>query len=152
MTASNPPSCPPEANPMPVNTQLRVVLIDDDPRLLQATARLIGAWGYRCETFIEGRTALVAMAQDPPALLLVDIYMPDLDGFEVIARMRRTAPGTRIIAISGDIVRGHPTNALAVSEQLGADATIQKPFRPEQLRALLGHWCSAQDDAAAGAA
>ncbi|WP_295449212.1 response regulator [uncultured Thiodictyon sp.] len=129
---------------MPSDTRPRVVLIDDDPRLLQATARLIGTWGYRCQTFIEGRTALIAMAQDPPTVLLVDIYMPDLDGFEVIARMRRIAPGTRIIAISGDIVRGHPTNALAVSEQLGADATIQKPFRPEQLRALLGRWCSAE--------
>jgi CheY-like chemotaxis protein len=128
---------------MPADTRPRVVLIDDDPRLLQATARLIGTWGYRCETFIDGRAALSAMTQDPPALLLVDIYMPDLDGFEVIARMRQITLATRIIAISGDIVRGHPTNALAVSERLGADATIQKPFRPEQLRNLLDRWCSA---------
>ena len=134
---------------MPANPQPRVVLIDDDQRLLQATARLIGSWGYHCETFGDGRTALSAMAQDPPAVLLVDIYMPDLDGFEVIARMRQIAPATRIIAISGDIVRGQPTNALAVSQQLGADATIQKPFRPEPLRDLLGHWCSTGVDSAA---
>ena len=127
---------------MPATTSPRIVLIDDDPRLLAATARLIAAWGYRCETFTDGRAALTAMAADPPALLLVDIYMPELDGFEVIARMRLIAPGTRIIAISGDIVRGHPTHVLAVSEQLGVDATIQKPLRPEQLRTLLGQLCA----------
>ncbi len=55
------------------------------------------------------------MAADPPDVLLVDIYMPDVDDFEVIARMRMIAPGIRIIAISGDIVRGHPTHVLAVS-------------------------------------
>jgi CheY-like chemotaxis protein len=119
----------------------RVVLIDDDPRLLQATARLIGTWGYRCETYTEARAALAAISADPPAVLLVDIYMPEVDGFEVIARMRGIAPDTRIIAISGDIVRGHPTHVLAVSEQLGVDATIQKPLRPEQLRALLERLC-----------
>ncbi len=121
----------------------RVVLIDDDPRLLQATARLIGAWGYQCDTYDEARAALEAIAADPPDLLLVDIYMPEVDGFEVIARMRGIAPTTRIIAISGDIVRGHPTHVLAVSEQLGVDATIQKPLRPDQLQALLVELCGA---------
>ena len=127
---------------MPASTRPRIVLIDDDPRLLHATARLIGTWGYRCETFTDGREALDAIAADPPALLLVDIYMPELDGFKMIARIRRITPGTRIIAISGDIVRGHPTHVLAVSEQLGVDATIQKPLRPDQLRTLLGHLCA----------
>ena len=126
---------------MPASDRPRIVLIDDDPRLLAATARLIGTWGYRCEAYTDGRAALAAMAADPPAVLLVDIFMPDLDGFEVIARMHLIAPGTRIIAISGDIVRGHPTHVLAVSAQLGADATIQKPFRPEPLRALLAQLC-----------
>jgi CheY-like chemotaxis protein len=119
------------------STAPSIVIIDDDPRMLSAIARLITSWGLRCATYTDGRAALAAMAQDPPDLLLVDIFMPEPDGFEVIAQVRRRVPATPIIAISGDIVRGHPTNALAMSELLGVAATIRKPIEPEPLRALI---------------
>jgi len=118
-------------------TQFEIVLVDDDPRMLNATARLLGVLGYGCRAFTDARAALAACALHPPALLLVDVFMPDLDGFETIARMRTLCPGTRIVAVSGDVLRGRPAHVLAAAERLGADAALTKPIRPERLREVL---------------
>ncbi|WP_058556495.1 response regulator [Thiohalocapsa sp. ML1] len=115
----------------------RVLVLDDEPRLLQASLRLLPRWGYRCEAFADARAALATIAREPPDLLLVDIYMPDLDGFQVIARARRLAPAMRIVAMSGDVILGMPTHVLSMSAHLGADATLHKPIDPERLRATL---------------
>lgn len=131
------------------STAPRIVIIDDDPRMLNAIARLIAAWGLRCETYTDGRAALAALTQDPPDLLMVDIFMPEPDGFEVIAQVRKRSPATPIIAVSGDIVRGHQTHALAMSELLGVTATIRKPFEPEPLRALIAQTLAGKAPASA---
>ncbi|WP_295884052.1 response regulator [uncultured Thiohalocapsa sp.] len=115
----------------------RIQVLDDDPRLLRASLLLLPRWGFRCETYTHARDALAAIQRNPPDLLIVDIYMPDLDGFEVIARARQLAPSMPILAVSGDIIQGEATNVLAMGAALGADATLHKPFRPEALRASL---------------
>ncbi|MFB1486383.1 MULTISPECIES: EAL domain-containing protein [unclassified Thiocapsa] len=114
-----------------------IMVVDDDQRMLHATARLVTDWGYRCEIFADARTALQVCEVAAPRLLIVDIYMPQLDGFEMIKRMRRIAPATRILAVSGDVIRGHQTNVLDMCRALGADAVLQKPIAPDQLRAVL---------------
>ncbi|MCG6940614.1 MAG: response regulator [Thiohalocapsa sp.] len=118
-------------------TNPRVQVVDDDPRLLQAALRLLPRWGFRCDAYSDAQSALAAIERDPPDLLIVDIFMPDMDGFQVIARARRLAPRMRIIAVSGDVIRGEATNVLAMSAELGADATLHKPIRPEALHANL---------------
>jgi EAL domain-containing protein (putative c-di-GMP-specific phosphodiesterase class I)/DNA-binding response OmpR family regulator len=114
-----------------------VMVIDDDPRMLHATARLLSAWGYRCDAYTDARAALVAAQQAPPALVVMDIYMPDLDGFELLKRFRKIAPDARLLAVSGDFVRGYPTNVLKMSRAMGADAVLQKPIGPERLRPII---------------
>ncbi|RKT46127.1 EAL domain-containing protein [Thiocapsa rosea] len=114
-----------------------IMVVDDDQRMLHATARLVMDWGYRCETFADARTALQICEDAAPRLLIVDIYMPHLDGFEMIKRMRRIAPATLILAVSVDVIRGHQTNVLDMCRALGADAILQKPIAPDQLRAVL---------------
>jgi CheY-like chemotaxis protein len=116
----------------------QVYVVDDDPRVLRSIGRLLSAWGIDCRTFGDGRSALAAMRTDRPEMLLVDMFMPEMDGFEVMAETRRISPDTRIVATSGDMVEGHPTHVLEASECLGVVATIAKPIDPEHLRTLIG--------------
>jgi DNA-binding response OmpR family regulator len=115
----------------------RIMVIDDDPLLLRATARLAISWGYRCETYSEPRLALLAAAESAPDLVIVDIDMPDLDGSEVIERMRMIAAATRILAVGGD-GGGRPRSRMPdLSRVMGLDAVIEKPIAAWRLRATL---------------
>ncbi len=115
-----------------------LLIVDDDPRMLQATSRQVASWGYRCETYSDPRAALRACAASPPTLMILDVYMPELDGIEVIKRMQQIAPATRLLAVSGDVIRTHHTNVLQMCRFLGADAVLQKPIAAERLKAALG--------------
>jgi CheY-like chemotaxis protein len=115
----------------------RVLVLDDDPRLLQACLRMLSRWGYCCVAYSDVHGALAAIARNPPDLLILDIYMPVLDGFEVLARVRRLAPTTRILAISGDVICARDTHLLPISALLGADATLRKPINPHRFRATM---------------
>lgn len=132
--AASPPAWPdpPLARPGPT-----LMVIDDDQRMLHACARLARAWGYQCQVYSDPRAALAAATEAPPQVVMVDVYMPGMDGFETIMRLRRIARSSRIIAISGEMIRGEQVNVLEICRQLGADAILPKPIPPERLRLLL---------------
>ena len=72
------------------------------------------------------------MRLEQPDMVITDILMPDQDGLGVISSMRQEAPEVKILAISGGGVVGN-LDLLVAAERLGADATLAKPFLPEQL-------------------
>jgi DNA-binding response OmpR family regulator len=115
----------------------RIMVVDDDLLLLRATWRLAISWGYQCETYSEPRRALLAAEERAPDLVIVDIYMPDIDGFEVIKRMRAMAGTTRILAVSGDAGCRQRTHVLDMSRAMGADAVLEKPIAAGLLRATV---------------
>ncbi|EGV16810.1 response regulator receiver protein [Thiocapsa marina 5811] len=121
----------------PGSDAARIMVVDDDLLLLRATSRLAISWGYRCETYSEPRRALLAAEESAPDLLIVDIYMPEIDGFEVIKRMRRMAGPTSILAVSGDAGCGKRTHVLDMSRVMGADAVLEKPIGAGLLRATV---------------
>src|SRR5512140_3723606 len=97
------PSTPPKAL-----EGLHVLIVDDDPVALAVLTGVFAAAGARVSAVTSGPEALASFAAEPPDMLLCDIYMPGMDGFEVIRRVReRTLPaGGRIPALA---ITAHPS-------------------------------------------
>lgn len=129
--ASASPDLPPESWPK------RLIVIDDEPRMLHSVARLAKLWGYDCQTFQDARLGLAAIESEPPDLVIVDVYMPQIDGLQVIDAVKRIAPRTRIIAVSGEMIQDEHTDVLEMCRRRGADATLRKPIGPERLRTTI---------------
>ena len=117
-----------EAAPPP-REKTRVVVIDDDDIMLLSCREILGRVGYTVETFASGEEGLSHIADSPAPLLVVDMKMPQIDGLEVIRRVRKMAPEMVIIVITG-----YPTISTAVEAmQAGAYDFLPKPFTPEEL-------------------
>ena len=107
-----------------------VLVVDNDPAVLRLVARSLEAGGYEAITAGEGITALRLVERERPNLVLLDIVMPGLDGFQVCQRIRELTD-TPIIMLS---VKDEVTD-IAHGLGTGADDYISKPFSPNELLA-----------------
>jgi FixJ family two-component response regulator len=80
---------------------LAVYLLDDDTSILKATRRLLDSAGWEVEAFTDPIAFLEHAAMHCPSVAVIDIRMPDMNGLEVQMRLRRVAPSTRVIALTG---------------------------------------------------
>ena len=98
--------------------------------------RFLQHWGYSVTLAKNGREALEAYAQWPVDLIVLDMFMPVMNGFDALLEFRRLYPGARILAMSGggEYVR---EDALSEAKRLGADQVLAKPFLPEELLELV---------------
>ena len=113
----------------------RLLVVDDDPGLLLAVSETLRAEGYDVKTARRGAEALVVVAQSLPDLIISDIRMPGMDGYQLVKNLRSN-PRTRLVPIvfltakdeTADRIQGFRT---------GVDAYITKPFEPEELAAVV---------------
>jgi len=116
---------------------VRVLIVDDNIDATSGLSRLLQLDGYDIRVAHDGRTALVIAAAHQPEFVLLDIGLPDLDGYEV-ARNFRGDPRHRdavIIGISGYGEEDHRDRAQAA----GFDHHLVKPIDLDALRTILGH-------------
>lgn len=113
----------------------KILVVDDDMTLRTALTRYLEKRGYAVQKAACGTEALLCFEQDPPDLIVSDVIMPEMDGFEFCRRLRaiRTGQLTPFIFLSsrGDIedrVQGH---------SIGADDYLIKPFEPRELLAKI---------------
>ncbi len=105
----------------------KILIVEDEESLLKLESILLTSRGYEVVVASNGRQALEAVKNDNPDLVLLDIMLPELDGFEV-CRQIKTNPDTEAIPVimvtakktGDDMTRG---------EQVGADWYITKPFK-----------------------
>ena len=112
-----------------------ILIVDDQPELAAMIADLLADVGYATRTAGDGRAALSEVQADPPDLLLLDVQMPELDGFEV-ATMRKADPVTAaipIIMVSAHEGRG----ARLIGLESGAEDYLSKPVDPAELIAKI---------------
>jgi two-component system KDP operon response regulator KdpE len=110
----------------------RVLVVDDEPQLLRALEINLRAHGYQCITAVDGETALAAAAEHHPDLVVLDLGLPDLDGVEVIRRIRGWSQ-VHIIVLSARHGSQDKVDAL----DAGADDYVTKPFGLDELLARL---------------
>lgn len=80
----------------------RILLVDDDAGLLAATAAVLSGEGYEVITAADGFEALVALRGGMPDVLISDMKMPNMSGFELLAVVRKRFPAIGVIAMSGE--------------------------------------------------
>ncbi|TVV72932.1 response regulator transcription factor [Sphingomonas solaris] len=106
-------------------------MIEDDAPLARSIAALLRAGGHAIDHVAGGEQALAVVASEPYALVILDVGLPDIDGFTVLARLRQRGERVPVLMLTArdaldDRVRGL---------DLGADDYLRKPFDPEELEA-----------------
>jgi two-component system KDP operon response regulator KdpE len=109
-----------------------VLVVEDDEETRRALARELVARGYRIVEAADGRAAMRSWEARRPDVVLLDLGLPDVDGLEVIRRIRREA-STPIVILSGRYEEREKVEAL----ERGADDYVTKPFGVDELNARL---------------
>jgi two-component system KDP operon response regulator KdpE len=115
-----------------VSEEARVLAVDDEPAIRRFLQVSLSAHGYRVQEAERGEEALVAVADQRPDLVILDLGLPDLDGIEVTRRIRDWS-SVPIIILS---VRGQETDKIAALDA-GADDYLTKPFSTGELLARM---------------
>jgi DNA-binding response OmpR family regulator len=104
----------------------KILIVDDEPSIIVALQFLMEQNGYETLVAFSGEEAMEAVAQHRPDLILLDIMLPVVDGFEVCQRVREKADWTdiRIVLVTALDREANVAKGLA----LGADAYVTKPF------------------------
>jgi CheY-like chemotaxis protein len=116
----------------------RILVVDDDKSVRIATQMLLEHDGYEVAVAESGRAGIAALGAGAFDVVIVDIFMPGMDGLETIKAFHHHAPEVPIIAMSGFMFRNTSTTAnapdfLSMSTKLGAAYSLHKPFRPREL-------------------
>ena len=115
-----------------VESFARIVLIDDDCDNLAYLVALLSRRGIRCVAFWRSREALEYIRSYPVSLVVTDIFMPEVDGVQLISAIKRCRPAAAVIAVSG-----YNQSYLRCMKALGATAGISKPIDPAILVAAV---------------
>jgi DNA-binding response OmpR family regulator len=109
----------------------RVLIVDDEPNIVLSLEFLLRQQGYEVSVAPNGEEALAAAARQPPDLVVLDVMLPGLDGFEVCRRLRERPEHAdlRILLLTA---RGRDAERVRGLEE-GADAYVTKPFSTREL-------------------
>lgn len=128
---------PADEAPSTVRRPLKVLVVDDNVDAAEALADVITLWGHDAQTAFDGASGLAALNASTFDVVIVDITLPDFDGYELARRFRAAAPSTtmlgsaRWIAVSGHDDDGEQRGAV------GFTTHLRKPVAPEHLEAVL---------------
>lgn len=116
--------------------QPRILLVDDDDMLAGSVSEYLQRHGYAVQRAREGREAMDLLARQRFALVISDIFMPEVDGIELLGLLRRCIPPPAVLVMSGAGL-GRVECMLKMAAVLGASRTLSKPFKPDNLLRLV---------------
>ncbi|MFZ5653943.1 MAG: response regulator [Pseudomonadota bacterium] len=147
-SAARPLAAPAPPRPREADGTFTVLIVDDSVTMRKATGRLLERHGYRVVTARDGVEAMQMLQEITPDLMLLDVEMPRMDGFEVARQVRGSERLQRlpIIMITSRSGEKHRNRAL----ELGVDHYLGKPYQEEQLLALIESRLPPEEEAARG--
>jgi DNA-binding NtrC family response regulator len=112
-----------------MSNQARILVIDDDENITKVVAAILRDKGYSVDIAGSGNEAIKKTQKNHYDLMLIDIRLPDMEGTELLTKIRDTTPKIRKI-----IITGYPTlNNAVTAVNKGADAYVMKPFDVEKV-------------------
>jgi DNA-binding response OmpR family regulator len=114
-------------------TQETILVVDDEPAILQVIHDRLDREGFEVHTAKTGEQALARGRELQPDLIILDLMLPDLDGFEVLRRLRTAGQDVPVIILTA---RDEDVDVV-VGLELGADDYVAKPFNPRELVARI---------------
>lgn len=115
-----------------------VLIVDDDDKLRAAIAELLKRGGYRTREAATGRAALAAASEERPSVVLLDVHLPGMSGYEVCHALRgQFGDDLPVLFLSGE--RTEPFDRVA-GLRLGGDDYLVKPFDPDELLARVARF------------
>lgn len=114
----------------------RILLIDDDKAVREATQIVLTANGYDVITAANGQSGIELARNNAIDLVLLDVFMPGMDGLTTAQAIHREHPGLPIIAVSGFMFGGQCPDMPGFDDmaaEAGAISTLYKPFKPAEL-------------------
>ncbi len=116
----------------------RVLIVDDEPNIVLSLQFLLSREGYDIDIARDGESALELAARKPPDLVVLDLMLPGLDGYEVCRRLRASAAtaATKIVVVTARAREAERVRGL----EEGADAYVTKPFSTRELIATVGRF------------
>src|SRR5713101_5047794 len=116
----------------------RVLVIDDDREVRAVIQATLEHAGFEVHVVGDGRTGIELVKSENFDLLIVDVFMPGMDGFETIRLVREHKPELPIVVMSGQSFRSGPApDYLSMATKLGAVRSLCKPFRAPELLAVI---------------
>ncbi len=106
-----------------------ILLVDDEPNIIELAQLYLEREGYRIITASDGKAALAAVEKQRPALLVLDVMMPEVDGLEVCRTLRGKKDPVAILMLTA---RDEDIDKI-LGLELGADDYLTKPFNPREL-------------------
>jgi DNA-binding response OmpR family regulator len=106
-----------------------ILVVDDEPAIVQVIYERLAREGFAVQTAESGESALTTISQGAPALLILDLMLPGLDGFEVLRQLRQSGHDLPVIILTA---RDDDVDVV-VGLELGADDYMLKPFNPREL-------------------
>ena len=106
-----------------------ILLVDDEPSIVQLARMYFERDGFRVQEAADGEAAMEAITKHRPALIVLDVMLPKLDGFDVCRRLRSRGDQTPIIMLTA---RDEDIDKI-LGLELGADDYLTKPFNPREL-------------------
>jgi DNA-binding response OmpR family regulator len=110
----------------------KVLLVEDSDGLRGVMRLGLQAAGFDVDEAPDGRQALELQRRSPADVVVTDLFMPEMDGIEIIEALRQEFPDTGVVAISG-VESKTGTDFLEVASEIGANRVLRKPFGISEL-------------------